>query len=478
MGPDVVPGRTPPEKLLVRSLLVGLGFSLVLGLLVGLTPRPGAAADTALRMHHVQVMGTHNSYHRKPRDLAVRWLPAWDYSHEPLPDQLASREVRQFELDIHYDTGAGRFLVHHVTDLDEYTTCAALASCLLEIRRWSDRNPGHLPIYVFLEPKTQSVETGWPGAILPRHDELENTILSVFPRSEVITPDDVRGDSSSLKQAVAEVGWPKLDAVRGKVLFVLWNTGEHRDQYSDTETTLKDRLMFVPTDDTVPPVSGIVKHDDPNDFAAIQREVAANYIVPTRSDAPVSVLEDHLNDLLDRCEEEFGFSQQELQDAFIKLVNREELADEELEMLDTCAELIWEFAPEEAAVMDTYAARHDTALRSGAHLPRTDHPGLDYTDDDSLIQSFDDYGATMPRGNPARCNPVSAPAHCTIEALEEPSSSGGDGGACLVQRLDAGRRTILRLRGLRDRLLTTAPGRSVVRAYYVVSRFTLFSGDP
>lgn len=146
-------------------------------------------------------------------------------------------------------------------------------------------------------------------------------------------------------------------------------------------------------------------------------------------------------------------------------------------MLDTCAELIWEFAPPEEAVMDTYAARHDTALRSGAHLPRTDHPGLDYSDDDSLIQSFDDYGATMPRGDPARCNPVSAPSHCTAQALAEPSSSGGDGGACLVQRLDADRGTIARLRGLRDRLLATAPGRRVVRAYYVVSRFILSAGD-
>lgn len=459
-------------------LFVVLAVCLAFTLGVWVTPHPAGAADTALRLNHVQVMGTHNSYHRKPRALAVRWLPAWDYSHEPLPDQLGFRGVRQFELDIHYDTGAGQFLVHHVTDLDDRSTCANLVHCLFEIRRWSGRHPGHIPIFVFLEPKTEPVETGWPGAILPRHDELEGAILSVFRRSKIITPDDVRGDSTSLKQAVTEAGWPRLDEVRGKVLFVLWNTGEHRDVYSDTQTTLQDRLMFVPTDDTAPPVSGIVKHDDPNDFGTIQREVGANYIVPTRSDAPVSVLGDHFNDLLDRCEEEFGFTKQEIQDAFVKLISREEMTDEEIEKLDTCAELIWEFAPPEATVMDTYAARHDTALRSGAHFPRTDHPGLNYTADETLIQSFHDYGATMPRGNPARCNPISAPPNCTAGALENASSPDESGGGCLVQRLGTDRRTLGRLRNLRDRLMATGPGRRLVRGYYAVSRrLTAFFGD-
>lgn len=447
-------------------LAVFLAFTLG----VWVTPSPAGAADTALRLNHVQVMGTHNSYHRKPRARAVRWLPAWDYSHEPLPDQLRFRGVRQFELDIHYDTGANRFLVHHVTDLDDRSTCASLVHCLFEIRRWSGRHPGHLPVFVFLEPKTGDLETRWPGAILPRHDELEATILSVFRRSHILTPDDVRGDSSSLQQAVTEAGWPRLEEVRGKVLFVFWDTGKNRDAYSDTQTTLQDRLMFVPTDDTTPPVSGIVKHDDPNDFNTIQREVEAGYIVPTRSDAPVSVLQDHINDLLDRCEEEFGFTRTELEEAFQKLIFREELTDEELEMLDTCAELIWEFAPAEETVIDTYAARHDTALRSGAHLPRTDHPGLNYTSDQTLIQSFRDYGATMPRGSPARCNPVSAPSNCTAQALENVSSSDGGSGGCLVQRLDPDPRLLVLLRSVRDRLLATAPGRRAVRAYYALSR--------
>ena len=65
-----------------------------------------AARTEGLRLHEIQVIGSHNSYHVRPAEpgfsLAKQAYPeaaAWDYSHAPLDVQL-DRGVRSFELDI------------------------------------------------------------------------------------------------------------------------------------------------------------------------------------------------------------------------------------------------------------------------------------------------------------------------------------------------------------------------------------------
>ena len=49
-----------------------------------------------LRINHIQVLGTHNSYHIEPFGPTIR---AYDYTHEPLDVQAEDFAVRQFELD-------------------------------------------------------------------------------------------------------------------------------------------------------------------------------------------------------------------------------------------------------------------------------------------------------------------------------------------------------------------------------------------
>ena len=65
---------------------------------------PGGGDDSSepepLRINHIQVLGTHNSYHIKPFGPTVR---AYDYTHEPLDIQAESFGVRQFELDVWWD---------------------------------------------------------------------------------------------------------------------------------------------------------------------------------------------------------------------------------------------------------------------------------------------------------------------------------------------------------------------------------------
>lgn len=65
---------------------------------------------------------------------------------------------------------------------------------------------------------------------------------------------------------------------------------------------------------------------------------------------------------------------------------------------------------EDAAANDT--AGLEAALASGAHFLSTDFPGP--------VEGFD-YVVEIPGGAPARCNPLTAPAECSAEALEDPT---------------------------------------------------------
>lgn len=53
-------------------------------------------------------------------------------------------------------------------------------------------------------------------------------ILQVFGREKLLTPDDLRGNYGSLREALNALGpakfWPDLDVVRGKVVVVVGGT--------------------------------------------------------------------------------------------------------------------------------------------------------------------------------------------------------------------------------------------------------------
>src|SRR5437762_1370017 len=110
---------------------------------------PSYPFDDVLTLWHAQVKATHNSYHVKTTDGVVEW----DYTMSPLDVQLAREGVRSVELDANYDADTDKLEVYHLSLVDEGTTCRAFRDCLLALRRWSDANPRHLPLYIQIEPK-------------------------------------------------------------------------------------------------------------------------------------------------------------------------------------------------------------------------------------------------------------------------------------------------------------------------------------
>ena len=105
--------------------------------------------DQTLALQHIQVRGTHNSYHIDTNEGRVE---PWQYTHAPLYDQLDRLGIRQLELDVSYDAIDGLSVIH-VPYVDTGTRCARFVDCLREIRRFSEAYPGHLPIFIQIEPK-------------------------------------------------------------------------------------------------------------------------------------------------------------------------------------------------------------------------------------------------------------------------------------------------------------------------------------
>ena len=239
---------------------------------------PDYPLDDQLRLNHIQLKGTHNSYHLLPDELPT---PEWNYSHAPLPQQLREMGVRQVELDVHWDAETHSFLVFHVPILDDNTTCETFVECLTQLRSWADANPGHHTLFVLVEPK-DDID---PEPIVGHYDDLDAEILSVWPRQRLVTPDDVRGNRASIEEAVLEDGWPTLGQTRDRALFLMLDSGEHKDNYLDDNPTLSARPMFVRGKPGEPwcafiEIGGPVGHE-----LEIADLVQAGYMVRTASDS-------------------------------------------------------------------------------------------------------------------------------------------------------------------------------------------------
>jgi len=369
----------------------------------------GASASSAspetpdadeVRLNHIQVIGSHNSYHLKPRAeifdaltaLAPELASEIEYSHKPLAEQLGTYGIRQFEIDVFADPDGGRFAnyaahtlvgleaasgdplldepgfkVMHTQDFDYATTCVTLINCLSEIQDWSAANPNHLPIMVMIEIKDTSIEDAgadagldlsafdvvWspPAETTPEVlDDLDAEIRSLFSESQLITPDDVRGDADTLEAAVTTDGWPTVAASRGQVLFTMTNGGDIREQYIDGNPNLEGRPIFTsstPGD----PDAAFVRFDDPTD-PELDEAAMAGYLIRTRTDSPT------------------------------------------------------------ADARDNDTSRLTEALASGANFLSTDYY--------APSEFFDSpYVARLPNEAIARCNPVTAPPTCSDADLTE-----------------------------------------------------------
>ena len=229
-----------------------------LALALAVLGRSAAVPADEPRLNQIQVIGSHNSYHIAPAPAvleliaATRPPPGRGARLHPPPLGRAilatghppgrARRVRRSQgravrraVRAKDPARAGQgtrsrpqrrtassskpgLKVLHVPDVDFRSTAPTFVDALKQIRAWSQANRRHVPILILVELKDDAI----PG--LPTRpcrfgrEELEAVdaeILSVFARTEILTPDRVRGRFATLPEAIRAQGWPALDAVRG-----------------------------------------------------------------------------------------------------------------------------------------------------------------------------------------------------------------------------------------------------------------------
>ena len=239
---------------------------------VDLPEPPDYPMDDELRVNHIQARCTHNSYHV---EVATPLDPSHRFTHLPLDEQLELQGVRGFELDIHPGED---FPVYHIPLFDDVSTCADLVECLADIRGWSDRNPGHHLLFVWLELKDELD----PGRSIDDYDALDAALLTGFPRDRILTPDDVQGDFASPREAIMTAGWPTLGETRDMIMFMLLETeSEHSAAYTYDHTTLAGRVAFVSAGQSQLdlPWAAVAKINDPTASQAITNAHARHILV-------------------------------------------------------------------------------------------------------------------------------------------------------------------------------------------------------
>jgi len=248
-------------------------LSILALLVLLLAPAPSARAEvgerpnTPLRMNQIQVIGTHNSYHLRPKILGIakmvtRETEDWDYAHPPLDQQL-EHGVRSFELDLHPMSEGWE--VFHLPVIDAETNCRKFTDCLETVRAWSRAHPRHVPISFLLELKDEGrlVDSRIPKPDAAWLARLDADIRSVFDENHLLTPDDVRGQHPTLEEAILKDGWPLLDDVRGKVFFILHEQNDLRDLYTEGRPALEGRAMFIRSAPGRPDAATIIR-DNPS----------------------------------------------------------------------------------------------------------------------------------------------------------------------------------------------------------------------
>ena len=279
----------------------------------------------ALKMNQIQAVGTHNSYKIAIPPAEMKLIAGFskkaaislDYSHKPLVEQL-DLGMRQLELDVLYDPKGGRYAnpglakltknkegsspydasamhapgykVLHAQDVDVRSHCPTFVLCLRQIDAWSKAHPDHVPLLIMINAKDGASAMPLGVRALDydsaAYDALDAEIRSVLSPDRLITPDDVRGNAPTLREAVLAGGWPNLHAARGKIFFALDEPPAKVVLYRRGRASLEGLVMFVNSFNEADPDAAYFTINHPvRQFDRINGLIKAGYIVRTRADS-------------------------------------------------------------------------------------------------------------------------------------------------------------------------------------------------
>lgn len=277
-----------------------------------------------VKLNEIQVIGSHNSYKIAIEKGILEYLenmnPAisqsLEYEHIPLSEQL-DLGLRNLELDVNHDPEGGRYAnpkglellkskgitpipydveeklqepglkLFHAQDIDFRSHHLIFKDALQELLIWSNSHPDHTPVFILINAKDSPI----PGMRVPLPftasalDSIDMEIRSVFPLEKLITPELVMSQNQSLEASILSQGWPDLEKVKGRFLFVLDENEVKTNRYLEQHPNLKGASLFVNVAEGNPNAGFMVVNDPIGSFDKIQDLVAKGYMIRTRADS-------------------------------------------------------------------------------------------------------------------------------------------------------------------------------------------------
>lgn len=267
-----------------------------------------AYAD-GVKFNEVAYIATHNSYQLESvpayqkiyRDIETVSFGLFNgdaplYCSDTLTEQF-NIGVRSIELDIEtvVDGDNVSFVCSHSPLLDMTSSCYNFELALEEIKMWSDANPDHLPITVIIEPKKVFIpDDGMKFFNLEYVNKLDELLREVLGK-KLITPAEMMGEYSSLKEMREADDWMLLEKAAGRVAVLLHDTTV-TDKYIEQDESIKTQAMFpmLRYADRDKSYASFLIVNEPEDIEKYSNELIyeKNLIVRTRVDTFGSYNED------------------------------------------------------------------------------------------------------------------------------------------------------------------------------------------
>jgi len=181
---------------------------LALFILPGLCLGKDAVDRSQLLYNQVAQKASHNSYQRK----------------EDMVTQLKDFRIRTIEFDAHSKSApAGDWLVYHNLK-DDSTNCRLLTECYSKVLAFHKSEPDHEVVTIFFDVDGFN-EKGHSKS------DFYALIERSFPKGSIVKPADLMAacaSATTLQESVTRpgCGWPKLQDLRGKFIFVVTGAPE------------------------------------------------------------------------------------------------------------------------------------------------------------------------------------------------------------------------------------------------------------
>jgi hypothetical protein len=340
-------------------------------------PQPEYRLDDTLRLNQVQVLGSHNSYHAKPypevlaalRGVNAATAAGLDYGHRLLPAQF-DVGVRQIELDVWSDPDGGKFAnptLLQTLHLPPPDPAVMNEPGFKVIHEANIDTRSTCLTFVLCLRAVKTWSDAHPGHV-PIMIEVE-----MKDATEDVTPATFDALEAEIRSVFADDDLITPDDVRGTDSSLGHAV---RTRGWPTLGAVRGRVLFTLDNEALAPV-------ELRGHPSLRGRILFAPSAPGDDDAAFAKLNDPINDA-----------------AKIK------------------AALAANMLVRTRADADTVQARsgdttmRDTALAGGAQYVSTDYEFPD--------PRFPTYEVRIPRGTPARCNPVTAPPDCRPSDVEDP----------------------------------------------------------